>query len=143
MKFQELVIMLPCHSLEDFPLHHEGQEADGLLAAWTALWHPVFMATSERMPTWARADDPPEELHDRLMVIPEVSESLLLAGWPARAKQEGACVIRKKTSRSEIIAAGLVRSIARRKSPTKSWESFSRWDSPTCRRNCSPAKCVI
>ena len=35
---QELIILLPCHSLEDFPLHHEGEDAEGLLASWTALW---------------------------------------------------------------------------------------------------------
>ena len=25
MTFEELVILLPCHSLEDFPVHHHGR----------------------------------------------------------------------------------------------------------------------
>ncbi len=44
MTYRETCILLPCHSLEDFPMHHEGADADGLLAAWTALWHPALLA---------------------------------------------------------------------------------------------------
>jgi alpha-mannosidase len=107
MKFQELLILLPCHSLEDFPTHNEGDEAAGLLAAWTALWHPAFIAAAGKLPSWARADDPPQELGQKLLVIPQVSEALLQAGWSQRAASEGACVVRKKIDRLEIAAAGL------------------------------------
>ncbi|MCA9156441.1 MAG: hypothetical protein KDA38_16730, partial [Planctomycetales bacterium] len=61
MKYQELIILLPCHSLEDFPTHHSGEDAEGLLAAWTALWHPALIAAVESMPTWYRVDTPPEQ----------------------------------------------------------------------------------
>lgn len=107
MKFQELIILLPCHSLEDFPLYHEKEEAEGLLAAWSSLWHPAFLASAGELPTWYRADSPPEELADRFMTVPEASESLLLAGWAARAKNEGACVVRKKKTRAEMVQVGL------------------------------------
>ncbi len=107
MKFKEVLILLPCHSLEDFPLHYEGPEAEGLLAAWSCMWHPAFIAATGNMPTWARADDPPQDLADKLIVVPQVSESMLLAGWPARAKNEGACVLRKLTTREQLVAAGL------------------------------------
>lgn len=107
MKFQELTILLPCHSFEDFPMHHEGDEAQGLLAAWTAMWHPALIVSAGRMPSWCRADSPPDNVAGRLLIIPQVSESLLLAGWPARAKSEGAVVIRKLSGRPEIVAAAL------------------------------------
>jgi len=107
MKFEELIILLPCHSLEDFPLHYEGDNATGLLAAWTALWHPAFIHSAGKTPTWYRADGPPEELRGRLLLIPEVSESLILTGWPARANNEGACVVRKLTHRSEMLESAL------------------------------------
>jgi len=107
MKFKEVLILLPCHSLEDFPLHYDGAEAENLLASWSAMWHPAFIASANAMPTWARADDPPEELADKLIVVPRVSESMLLAGWPARAKNEGACVLRKMDSRDEMVATAL------------------------------------
>ena len=107
MKYEELVILLPCHSLEDFPQYYEGDEAEGLLASWSALWHPALIHSVGRLPTWYRADSPPENLERRLIVVPQVSESLLLAGWSQRAKNEGACVIRKKTKRADIVAAAL------------------------------------
>jgi alpha-mannosidase len=107
MKFEEIQILLPCHSFEDFPMHHEGDEAEGLLAGWTAMWHPALLASAGRLPGWSRADSPSDELAGRLLIVPQVSESLLLAGWPARARSEGACVIRKQTSRDEIVRQAL------------------------------------
>lgn len=107
MKFEELIILLPCHSLEDFPLHHEGEEAEGLLANWTALWHPAFIAAAEKTPTWYRVDDPPELLTNRLIVVPSVSAGELPTGFAQRAKGEDACFIRRQTNRDEIIAQAL------------------------------------
>lgn len=103
MPFAELAILLPCHSLEDFPLHHTGTQADGLLACFTALWHPALIASAKKMPTWHRADDPPVELDGVLLTIPEVSETIMLAGWASRAASEGACVVRCEHDRDEIL----------------------------------------
>ena len=36
MQLEELIILLPCHSLEDFPLYLEADDADDLLATWSA-----------------------------------------------------------------------------------------------------------
>ncbi|MCE9607575.1 MAG: hypothetical protein K8U03_22025 [Planctomycetia bacterium] len=107
MKIEELVVLLPCHSLEDFPTHHEGEEAEGLLGAWSALWHPKLIAACGKAPLWFRADAPPENVRRRIIVIPQVSDSLLLTGWPTRAKAEGARLIRKVSKRADIIAAAL------------------------------------
>jgi len=107
MKFDEVCVLLPCHSLEDFPTHYEGASAEGLLAAWSALWHPALLAECGRLPTWYRADGAPDSLAGRLIVIPKTSEPLLLAGWVSRAVQEGAHVVRKLDRRDEIVAAAL------------------------------------
>ncbi len=107
MNFSELIVLLPCHSLEDFPLYHEGDEAEGLLAAWSALWHPALVASARKIPTWQRADTPPAEVAGRLIVVPAVSYDRLPAGFAARAKAEGATLIAKVTQRSEIVAAAL------------------------------------
>ncbi len=106
MKLQELIVLLPCHSLEDFPTHHEGDEAQGLLANWSALWHPALLASAEGMPQWFRADCPPEDVTDRLIVVPGVSESELPTGFPQRAETD-ACLIRDKIDRDEIIETAL------------------------------------
>jgi alpha-mannosidase len=107
MPYAELAILLPCHSLEDFPVYQEGPEAEGLLAAWSALWHPALLASAQRLPTWYRADSPPDEVADRLFVIPSPSEPLLVAGWTSRAQDERACVVRKTRARDDIVAAAL------------------------------------
>jgi len=107
MKFEELIVLLPCHSLEDFPTHYEGAAAEGLLAAWSALWHPALLAAANRVPTWFRADGPPDVLANRLILVPEASESLLRADWPELAVAGGACVVRNITRREDMVAAAL------------------------------------
>jgi alpha-mannosidase len=107
MSIEELIVLLPCHSLEDFPSHHEGEEADGLLAAWSGLWHPALMAAVNAVPQWFRADAPPENPSNRLIVIPKVSDDLLLSGWPTKAKADGAKLIRKPKSRADLVTAAL------------------------------------
>ncbi len=104
MKFEELIILLPCHSLEDFPVHHEGDDAQGLLAGWTALWQPEFIASAQSMPTWRRVDDTPEELAGRLIVSPSVSEGELPTGFAQRCQDSGAVFIRNRGDRGKIIA---------------------------------------
>ena len=107
MKYCESIILLPCHSLEDFPVHHEGDDAQSLLANWTALWHPALIAACESIPHWSRVDDPPVELADRLLVAPSVSGSELPTGFSQRAKQDGAVYVRGKNDRNEIIDLAL------------------------------------
>jgi len=107
MKYKELIILLPCHSLEDFPTHHEGEEAQGLLANWSALWHPVLLASADGMPTWYRADSPPEDLTNKLIVVPGVSESELPTGFAQRAEADEACLIRDRLDRDEIVGMAL------------------------------------
>lgn len=107
MKYQELIILLPCHSLEDFPTYHEGEDADSLLASWTSLWHPALLAAAGAKPTWARVDTPPTVIADRLLVVPTLAASQLPTGFALRAKDEGATLIRKLSKRADIVAAAL------------------------------------
>jgi len=107
MKYQELLILLPCHSLEDFPTHHEGDDAHSLLASWSALWHPALIAAAGQAPSWRRVDDPPSDVKDRLIVVPSVCVSRLPTGFAQRVKDEGGVLIRKTASRQEIVDAAL------------------------------------
>jgi alpha-mannosidase len=59
------------------------------------------------MPTWYRADTPPETLENRLLVIPGVSEAEMQAGYADRAREAGAVVIRRLIHRDEIVAEAL------------------------------------
>jgi alpha-mannosidase len=107
MRYQELLILLPCHSLEDFPTYHEGDDANSLLASWSALWHPALLAAAGQAPSWRRVDEPPSEVRDRLIVVPSVCLQRLPTGFAQRVKDEGGVLIRKTSSRQEIIEAAL------------------------------------
>ena len=107
MSYQELLILLPCHSLEDFPTHYEGDDAAGLLACWTALWHPALIASAGQSPTWVRVDDPPSEFEGRLIAVPNVAKDRLPTGYPQRAKEGGAVLLRNLVKREEMVAAAL------------------------------------
>jgi alpha-mannosidase len=107
MQYQELIVLLPCHSLEDFPTYHEGDDANSLLACWSALWHPALMAAARQAPTWRRVDEAPGEARFRLFVVPSVCAQRLPTGFAQRVKDEGGLLIRKTSSREEILAAAL------------------------------------
>ena len=103
MKFENLAILLTCHSLEDFPVHHEGEDANSLLANWTALWHPQLIADAQKIPTWIRTFEVPENCENHLLLCPTTSDSELQTGFAQRVKEEGGKLIRRKIDRQEII----------------------------------------
>jgi len=107
MTYRELIVLLPCHSLEDFPTHHEGDDAHSLLASWSALWHPALLATAGQAPTWRRVDDAPTDVKDRLIVVPSVCVQRLPSGFAQRVKEEGGVLIRDTSNREEIVSAAL------------------------------------
>jgi len=109
MKYDEILILLPCHSIEDFPMHHEGDQAEGLLGCWSALWHPALIASAQSMPAWRRVGDSLDTLADRLIVVPEISLGELPTGFSDRVEREGGCLIQGKMDRDEIVAEALGR----------------------------------
>ena len=109
MKFSDLVVLLPCTSLEDLPLDWQPAEAEEILSAYSALWHPRLVASAGSMPRWARAEDPPQGPEGALIVVPPVCQSRLPADWLSRAEGWGLCVLRGLRSRAQIISAALER----------------------------------
>jgi alpha-mannosidase len=55
-KLSRLVALFPCRTLEEFPTHHKSDDAQGLLASWTVLWHPQLIGAAGQIPDWHRAD---------------------------------------------------------------------------------------
>ncbi len=107
MQLEELIILLPCHSLEDFPLYLEADDADDLLATWSAPWHPSLLAAARGTPKWHRADEPPQQLAGRLIFIPKASEPLIPAGFRERAKNEGGAVVCDLTDREAMVRSAI------------------------------------
>ena len=107
MAYTELLILLPCHSLEDFPTHYDQEEAGSLLAAWTALWHPSLIRGCGKMPTWGRMDMPPDDLAGRLIVVPSLAYHELPTGFDRQVADAGGCLLKDLSDRQEIIEQAL------------------------------------
>lgn len=107
MTYTDLVILIPCHSLEDFPTELPDDQATSLLNCFAVAWHPRFLAMSKTLPAWDRADEPPDTLENRLMLVPTAANDWIPGGWTDRARLEGAVVIDGLESREEIAVAAL------------------------------------
>jgi alpha-mannosidase len=105
MKFDEAIVLLPCPSLEEFSSHLQGADAEGLLAGWSAIWHPALLAATGRLPSWRRAEAAAEVMAGKLIVVPAAAERMMAEGMAARADTEGGRLIRGLHRRTEIVAA--------------------------------------
>ena len=109
MKFDQLVVLLPCYSLETFDLERKDDDAEQLLSAWSALWHPLLLASARAIPRWLPAASPPEEPSGYLIILPDCCEALLPDDWLPQAEAAGACVLRNLRHRDDMLAAALER----------------------------------
>jgi len=107
MSLQDLIVLLPCHSLEDLSLDRSSEQAEELLSAWSALFHPALLAAAQSVPGWDRADSPPREPAGTLIILPPCCEALMPADWVDRASAAGARLIRNLRHRDEMVTAAL------------------------------------
>jgi hypothetical protein len=103
MKPDRITVYLPCHSLHDFPTWLEEAEADALLSAWTAAWHPWLIATVGAVPRWASVDLPPAA---------EAALGIVPAPWDDRFALQADAIftgdsrwVRGEVERARIVAA--------------------------------------
>jgi len=105
--YDDLTVLIPSHSLEDFPTELGEKEAGGLLNGFAILWHPRLLAAAKVLPSWHRSDEPPTTLANHLIIVPPPCVHLLPSDWAEQAKQEGAIVVSDLDDRAELIAATL------------------------------------
>lgn len=55
-KISRLIQLLPAAGLEKFPTHLKGELAAGVLANWTAAWHPLLIAAANAAPVVVSAE---------------------------------------------------------------------------------------
>ncbi len=106
MKFNQLAVLLPCTSLENFDLQRSEHDSGQVLAAWSALWHPLLVSAVGRIPRWLPAAAPPDPA-GHLVVVPDCCEASLPEGWLEHAESVDACVLRRMTGRDEVLTAAL------------------------------------
>ena len=109
MKFAQLLVLLPCQSLEDFDLQRKEDDAEQLLSAWSALWHPRLLASARTIPRWLPASSPPQDPSGYLVILPDCCEPSLPEDWLPQAEAAGAWVLRNLRHRDEMLAAALER----------------------------------
>ncbi|MCG8586679.1 MAG: hypothetical protein MI757_18405 [Pirellulales bacterium] len=107
MSIEELILLLPCHGAEDFPLDASAEDAESLRASWTALWHPALIHAAGSAPSMASTYELPHELEHRVIVMPEICRASLPDGWFDEARTEGAIVIDGGTDRQAISSTAL------------------------------------
>ena len=89
--FDESSVLIPAATLEDFPADASDADARSLLAGWTVLWHPELIAATEQLPTWFRADSPPEPDGPRIVVVPSSSMTQLPSGFEQKCQNNKDC----------------------------------------------------
>lgn len=101
---QEILVLIPSHSLEDFPTEQSEDDAASLLNCFAVSWHPALLEVTGRLPKWHRADCPPEEELGRyLVLVPTGCESWLATGWVDRVIAAGGIVVRGLSERSALV----------------------------------------
>ncbi len=108
MTLEKVFILLPCRSLENLELHCPSREADELLTAWCAGFHPSVLAEIKETPKWEPAETPPANVdHRTLVLIPNKSEAFLPKDWLSGTLQAGARVVYCKGGMAETVPAVL------------------------------------
>ena len=105
MTYEELIVLIPSHSLEDFPTELGDRPAEGLLNAWAVLWHPALLATADAIPKWHRADDPPAICPNVLAVVPPACDSMVTSEWINEGKAAGMHIVSGVHERGPLIDA--------------------------------------
>ena len=103
----DVVILIPSHSLEDFPTELDEDEAASLLNAFAVAWHPRLLATTGVIPNWQRADEPTDPTTGQLFLVPTASTDWLGHDWATRTREAGCGVITDLSDRDEMVAAAL------------------------------------
>lgn len=103
--FRSLSILLPCHSLEDFPVHHIGKEASSLLECWVALWHPDLIANCNSKPQWQQADSLADELDHSLILVPLISQSIVPDTLAQSCQESNSLLLTDCHNRQSIVSA--------------------------------------
>ncbi|WP_373649919.1 hypothetical protein [Schlesneria sp. DSM 10557] len=107
MHSPDIQILIPSHSLDDFPTEQTDDLAASLLNAFAIAFHPRLLAWTGEMPRWRRADDPPIPGSGQLVIVPTVSADWLPCSWIDDARKAGTTVVSGLSERSEMLKVAL------------------------------------
>jgi alpha-mannosidase len=109
--YSQINVLVPCHSLEDFPTHHLGKNAENLLACWTAAWHPALLTVTAQKPNLMRVGTDEVEHSHQLLIVPNIAIELLDNSFLDTARTQQATIIGGDSSvfltRNDIVSSAL------------------------------------
>lgn len=103
--FDECGVLIPAATLEDLPSDLSDNDARSLLATWTVLWHPQLLADLGQIPTWYRADSPPDPVGKRILTVPTSSIGQLPDRFQQKCTESNDCRFVTGESRSAMLKA--------------------------------------
>jgi len=101
-----MITLIPSYSLEDFPVERSSEDANQLLSAWSALYHPALIENIGRLPGWDKASGPAYETPHKLVVIPPCCEWLVPGDW-RYTRGDDTVMIVNESDREEIVTQAL------------------------------------
>jgi alpha-mannosidase len=107
MSLQDVVILIPSHSLEDFPTEQTDKPAASLLNSFAVAWHPALLAETGILPRWRRADEPSAVNSTQLIFVPTPCDDWLPHGWLDDTRAAGATVVSGFDDRTDMESAAL------------------------------------
>ncbi len=102
MQFDRAALAVNCHGWEDFPVHCRGSEAAELLACWSCLWHPNWLASAQQLPSWHRIDDAVADSDNMLLLLPSFLKDSLAAEQRNQIVDRGGLVVVGNTDRDAL-----------------------------------------
>lgn len=107
MNFSEVIVLIPSHSLEDFPSELSEKPAASLLNIFAVAWHPALLLETQALPQWMRHDSLDMSHPGRLILVPTGCDQTATSDWLCTAQSCGSFVVRGHNDRKEMLAAAL------------------------------------
>ncbi len=107
MNIFEIIILIPSHSLEDFPSELSEKPAASLLNVFAVAWHPALLWEVQAIPFWRRHDSIIMDQPGRLVLVPQACDDTASSEWLRAAQSSGSAVVRGHHERKEMLAAAL------------------------------------
>ena len=107
MNFSEIIILIPSHSLEDFPSELSEKPAGSLLNVFAVAWHPALLSETQCIPVWRRCDSILMDQPGRLVLVPIPCDGTATSEWLQAAQSSGSAVVHGHHDRQEMLSAAL------------------------------------
>ncbi len=99
-----MLVLYPSYSFETLSTDRDDAEANQLLSAWSALFHPALLEKSGHIPRWESATGCPYEINATFVLVPPCCEELLPSDWIEKQEEKGISILRDFADREEILA---------------------------------------